>query len=260
MNETAMRAKRAMQALRAVSQKNTGRVSGGLGAAATDRLADLDSCTLTYRTWSPVLVPGLLQTPAYAGGAIRSHTPDMDIAELGHMVTRRRERSEAFLARRAALMGAPPQPPELAWFLIGETAITRPLMNAHSHVDQLRHLLEISQDYGNIIIQVMPVDSPIPVTAEPFSLFQLDPGPTVVHLETLIGGWYSVASEDITRTRSAFSDMVGRAMSTRESRDFISEELNTCWGHSTEPASSSRPTPIPTTASTSPVPPPAPSE
>jgi hypothetical protein len=257
MNENTMRAKRAMQALRASSQKNTGRVSGGLGAAATDRLADLDACTLTYRTWSPLLVPGLLQTPAYAGGAIRSHTPEMDIAELGHMVTRRRRRSEAFLARRAALM----EPrPELAWFLIGETAIRRPLMNAHSHADQLRHLLEISRDYGNVIIQVMPVDSPIPVTAEPFSLFHMDPGPTVVHLETLIGGWYSVTSEDIARTRSAFSDMVGRAMSTRESRDFISEELHTCWGHSAEPTSSNPPTQTRTTASTSPDLPPAPSE
>lgn len=256
MNENTMRAKRAMQALRATSQKNMGRVSGGQGAAATDRLADLDACTLTYRTWSPMLVPGLLQTPAYAGGAIRGHTPDMDTAELGHMVTRRRRRSEAFLARRASLMA--PRP-ELAWFLIGETAITRPLMNAHSHADQLRHLLNVSQDYGNIIIQVMPVDSPIPVTAEPFSVFHLDPGPTVVHLETLIGGWYSVTSEDTARMRSAFSDMVGRAMSTRESRDFISEELNACWGHTTEPASSSRPTPIQTTASTSPDLPPAPS-
>lgn len=248
MNETEQRAKRAMQALRAADQGGTGRAAGGMGAAATNRLADLDACTLTYRTWSPMLIPGLLQTPAYAAGAIKSHSPDMTGAELGVLVAHRMRRCEAFLARRAALT----TPPALSWFLIGETAIRRPLMNAHSHAEQLRQILSVGQDYENVIIQVMPVDTPIPVTAEPFSLFQLDPGPAVAHLETLIGGWYTVTSEDVTRYRTVFNDMVGRALSTRDSREFISEELSQCWEPTTGQSSSNPPTPTPTTASTSP--------
>lgn len=251
MKREDMRAKRALQALRATDQRGTGRVSGGLGPEAVDRLADLDSCTLQYRTWSPALIPGLLQTPTYAAGAIKAHTPGMDVGQLGDLVARRRRRNEQFYARRAALIEPTPL---IAWFLIGETAIRRPLMNAHSHADQLRHVLATAQDYPNIIIQVMPDDCPIPVVAEPFSIFYLDPGPIVAHLETVIGGWYSVAEDDIGRLKAAYSDMVGRAMSTRESREYIEEELSLCSGATTVPTSSSPATPTPKTASTSPDP------
>jgi hypothetical protein len=257
MNQDRMRAKRALAALRAADQRGTGQCAGGLGAEATDRLGDLDGCTMSYRTWSQLLVPGLLQTPTYAAGAIMAHTPDLDPGDLGHRVERRRKRSEDFLERRRALGDLTPS---LAWFLIGETAIRRPLMNAYGHAEQLRHLLSLMDGYNNILIQVMPDDSPVPIVAEPFSLFQLDPGPTVAHLETVIGGWYSVAPDAIKRLRSAYSTMVARALSLHETREYIEEELSLCSGATAEPTSSSPHTATPTTASTSPDLPPAPSE
>lgn len=248
MKRDDMRAKRALAALRAVDQTGVGRASGGLGPEAVDRLSDLDSCTLQYRTWSPALIPGLLQTPAYAAGAVKAHSPGMDVLALGRMVARRRARTEHFFTRRLTLTGLNPVS---AWFLIGEQAIRRPMMNAHSHAEQLRWLLGVMRDYP-IVVQVMPDDCPIPVVAEPFSLFYLDPGPTVAHLETLIGGWYSVADDDISRLKSAYSDMVGRALSTRETREWIEEELSLCSGTTTAQLLPSPPTPTPTTASTSP--------
>lgn len=255
MNDNnAARAKRAMQALRAADQRGVGQVAGGMGAEAIDRLADLDECTLAYRTWSPRVVPGLLQTPAYTAGAIKSHTPSLDPADIGLLVTHRRRRSEAFFARRTGLDKC------LAWFLIGEAAIRHPLMNAYSHAEQLRQLLSLIEEPNNIVIQVLPVDTPIPVTAEPFSLFVLDPGPTVGHLETVIGGFYTITSEDIATLNGAFSDMVGRAMGTRDSREFIREELYECSesgrtsAPSMEPSTPHPATPTRTTASPSPSP------
>lgn len=247
-----MRAKRALQALRAADQSGMGRVAGGMGAEATDRLADLDACTVAYRTWSPSLIPGLLQTDSYAANAIRERTPSLDMAELERRVAHRRRRAENFLARRASMDGT------FAWLLIGEAAIARPLRGVHSHGEQLRHLLAVGQDYGNLIIQVLREDRPVVGTAEPFTIFNLDPGPKVGHLESLIGGWYTVASEDISRLHSAFSDMLGWAMNPAESREYIQEVLDTCWGPTTEQASSSPRTPTPRTASTSPGLPPAP--
>jgi hypothetical protein len=252
MNENSARAKRALQALRAADQSGMGRVAGGMGAEATDRLADLDACTVAYRTWSPALIPGLLQTDSYAANAIRERTPSLEMAELERRVTHRRRRAESFLGRRAGMTGT------FAWFLIGEAAIARPLRGVHSHGEQLRHLLNIAQDYENLMIQVLREDRPVVGTAEPFTIFQLDPGPKVGHLESLIGGWYTVAGEDITRLHSAFSDMLNWAMSPAESREYIQEVLDTCWGPTTEQASSSPRTPTPRTASTSPALPPAP--
>lgn len=257
MDDNRMRAKRALSALRAQDQRGVGRVSGGLGPEAVDRLADLDSCTLQYRVWSPALIPGLLQTPSYAAGAVKAHSPGIDVLALGQMVARKRSRSEQFFARRVTLQDPTPC---IAWFLIGEQAIRRPLMNAHSHAEQLRWLLAVMSDYKGIIVQVMPEDVPIPVVAEPFSIFQLDPGPTVGHVETVIGGWYSVTDDDISRLRAAYSDMVGRALGTRDSREFIEEELSLCSGATTAQISPSPATPTPTAASTSPAPTPEASE
>lgn len=242
MNEEQKRTKRALAALRAADQNGTGQVAGGMGAVAIDRLADLDACTLAYRTWSPRVIPGLLQTPAYTAGAIKSHTPSMDPGELGLLVTHRRRRSESFLARRTTLDRSS------AWFLIGEDAIRYPLMNAYSHAEQLRYLLALQQDYNNLMVQVVPVDLPVPVTAEPFSLFELDPGPSVGHLETVIGGFYTITTENIATLKGMFSDMVGRAMSTRDSREFIAEELHACSGPGQISAPSTVPsTPLPVT-------------
>lgn len=258
MNENPMRTKRALAALRAADQQGMGRVAGGMGAEATDRLADLDVCTLAYRTWSPALIPGLFQTDSYAANAIRERTPSLHLSDLEKRVAHRRRRAESFLGRRAGMTGT------FAWFLIGEAAITRPLRGVHTHGEQLRHLLGIAQDYGNIMIQVLREDSPVVGTAEPFTIFHLDPGPVVGHLESLIGGWYTVASEDIARLHSAYSDMMQWAMSPADSRDYISEVLDTCWGptsgHTTAQDSSSPRTPTQRTASSSPALPPAPSE
>jgi hypothetical protein len=251
MNETTQRAKRALQALRAADQQGMGRAAGGMGAEATDHLADLDACTMAYRAWSPSLIPGILQTPSYTAGAIRGRTPSLDGGELSHRVTHRRQRSESFLGRRAVLPGT------MAWFLIGEAAITRPLMNPSAHADQLRHILAVGQDYDSIVIQVLREDSPMPGTVEPFELFYLDPGPPVGHIESLIGGWYTVVAEDIARLRGTFSEMTGYAMGV--SRTYISEVLDACWGPTAEQISSSPATQTLPTASTSPGLPPAPS-
>jgi hypothetical protein len=253
MDENGMRTKRALAALRAADQQGMGRVAGGMGAEETDRLADLDACTLAYRKWSPALIPGLLQTDSYAASAIRSRTPSLDIGEIEIRVAHRRRRAASFLGRRAGVEGT------YAWFLIGEAAITRPVMSLPSHGEQLRQLLAMGQDYGNLVIQVLPETISQPGAIEPFEVFHLDPGPVVGHLESLIGGWYTVASEDIARLHGMFSDLVGAAMDPADSRTYIQEVLDTCWGLSTGQTSSSPRTATLPTASTSPALPPAPS-
>lgn len=222
--EDTMRTRRVLSALRAMDQRGTGQCAGGTGAEAIDRLADLDMSTLAYRTWSPRVIPGLLQTPSYTAGAIKSHSPRLGAPDVGNLVSHRRARSDAFFARRVQLNAS------TAWFLMGEEAIRYPLMNSHSHAEQLRQLLAFIEEPNNVILQVLPSDIPIPVTAEPFSLFVLDAGLAVGHLETVIGGFYTIAADNTERLTEMFSDMVGRALSTSDSAEFIREELYACSG------------------------------
>lgn len=253
MTDTAQRAKRALAALKAADQTGMGRVAGGMGAMATDRLTELDACTLAYRSWTPYLIPGVLQTGTYAAYAIKTRTPSLPSDEVNVRVAHRRRRVEAFLERRRAtgLEG-------LSWFVVGETAIVRPLMNESAHAGALRFLLELMNDYP-IIVQILPETGLMSGACEPFDIHHLDPGPPVGHIETMIGSLYTIAPEEITRLHGTFSEMLGHALSTSESRRYIEEVAASCSvafdsEPTEEPSSSSPATPTPPIASTSPGP------
>jgi len=92
------------------------------------------------RTYAPLLVPGLLQTPEYARAVMQATAPDEDLDE---GVRLRLERQEV-LARR--------DPPRLH-VIIDEAILWRPIGSAAVHVDQLSRLVDTP---SNIIVQVLP--------------------------------------------------------------------------------------------------------
>jgi hypothetical protein len=244
----------ALAALPADNQQGMGRVSGGMGSDATDRLAALDACAHSYRAWSPILIPGLLQTSRYTYGAIRSRTPSLPSDEIVRRVRHRVRRTESFLGHWAGRTGS------FAWFVMGEAAITQPVIDDYAHGHQLMHILNISRNYPSLMIQVLPEVPNAPLSVEPFSWFALEDGSRVGHLETLLGGWYSTVTEDVSRLHQTFSDMIQTAYTPSRSREFIQEVLETCWGHMPESSSASRATATPTTASTLPALPAGPSQ
>ncbi|WP_405546643.1 DUF5753 domain-containing protein (plasmid) [Streptomyces goshikiensis] len=250
-----------IRALRARDQQDMGRVAGGMGSEATDRLTSLDAFATTVRAWGSDLVPGPLQTDTYAAGAIRTMTPSLSGHQLTARVKRRAVRRAEFLERWS---GPETSRCGLAWLLMSESAIVHPTLSAHGHTAQLRRLLEIIDGYPRVIVQVLRDGIPTPGVSGPFSLHCLEDGLRIGHLETLVGGWYTTRPEDVARMYSAFSDMSTRALTPRETREFIAEEISTCWAHTTDSTpgtaelpSGSPATPTPTPACTSPLPPPA---
>lgn len=229
------------------------------GEATAEILAEVESTAVTIRAWNGMVLPGLLQTERYAYAAIRLACPSLPPEELVRRVSRRMDRIQSFRMRWEMENDRVGR----AWFIVGESAITRPVQNTaldHSYV--LGHLLNISRSWPNMVIQVLPDVQPTPGRTGQFSLYSLEgrtdglgkrlPGPRMGYLETLIGGWYTTRTEDVARLHSAFSDMVGAALPPDESRRFIQREQQACWGRTTEQSSSSPATPTPGTASRSP--------
>lgn len=236
-----------IRALRAPDQSHSGRVAGGMGADATDRLAALDAHARTVRMWSPLLVPGVLQTPAYAAAAIRARTPSLPADEVERRTRHRERRSVAFRERFGRGGGA------FASFIVGEAAIAQGITTVEEHADQLEHLAAVIERHPRIEVLVLPDDASTAGTIEPFSIHALDAGPRVGHLETVIGGWYTIRAEDITRLYSAISVLDKGARPAAETRRVITQCLQRCTTSSgAESRSSSRPTATPTRASTSP--------
>lgn len=229
-----------------------GRVAGGMGTGATDRLTDLDACARDIRTWSLSLVPGLLQTDAYAAHTINAMTPSLSGYELVARAKRRAARRDVFLADWSGLVT--PRTGR-SWFVMGEAAITQPRLNLEGHITQLELLLQITKDYPRVIVEILPNGVPAAGDAGQFSLHHLADGGRVGHLESLVGGWYTTEPNDITRMYSAFFDMSTKALAPSATQDFIAKEITACRERlrdgTTVPSSASPPTATLTPVSTS---------
>lgn len=106
--------------------------------------AEHEMSARTLRSWSPVVVPGLMQTAAYAEAQM-SQSPGITPERLAEWVANR-------MARQKRVLYRDDDPPR-AHFLLDITSLRR--MPAHVRSGQLRHLLEASRR-PNITIQVVP--------------------------------------------------------------------------------------------------------
>lgn len=188
--------------------------SGVVSSAYADYIS-LETDADTISAWSPLVVPGLLQTAAYAretiAGVTTSRTPD-EVAAL----------AEVRMARQAVL-SHPGTAPEL-WAIIHEAALHQRFSARSSTMrEQLRRLLDAS-DMPNVTVQLMPLNS----TAHPgvvggFTLTGFPPPmPSVVLLENLGGATY-VEGDDATPFAKAFERIRATALPVEDSLARIAE-------------------------------------
>ena len=105
--------------------------------------AEYEMSATAMRTWSPVVMPGLLQTEEYAA-ALVSVSPKVTPDKVAERVANRLARQKRVLFR---------DDPPRASFLIGITSLRS--MPPRIMTGQLRHLLEVAA-LPNITIQVVP--------------------------------------------------------------------------------------------------------
>ncbi len=191
--------------------------SGIVSPAYADYIS-LESDAEYIFEWSPLLVPGLLQTAAYARENISGITTFRSPEEIAAL-------AEVRLARQSVLTR--PDGPLEFWTVIHEAALhqrfaVRPTIMR----EQLRKLLD-TVDMPNVTIQLMPLDStPHPGTMGGFSLVGF-PGPTpdVVLLENVSGETYvegdgtspfTKAAERIRATALSVEDSLARIAQMEE--------------------------------------------
>ncbi|MFG1809944.1 Scr1 family TA system antitoxin-like transcriptional regulator [Streptomyces sp. NPDC049040] len=109
-------------------------------------VAELETAALTIKEWEPLLVPGLLQTAAYAMAVIRAADPVLAGSEA-------RARQKARLDR-ARLFDNPSCP--TYWAVVNEAALRCAVGGPTTMAEQLRHIIEmIHRD--RIILQILPL-------------------------------------------------------------------------------------------------------
>ncbi|ARF73064.1 hypothetical protein B7C62_12900 [Kitasatospora albolonga] len=178
-------------------------------------LIGLESDASSVNSYEPLLIPGLLQTAAYARaviGAISMTAPPEEIAPL----------VEVRMARQSVLTR--PKPLRLR-AIIHEAALTARAPGHGVMRDQLQRLLDVAE-YPHVTIQVLPADAELhPGTAGGFTILSFgQPGLDVTLLEHLDSSLYIEEPADVARYSEAYERLTATALPFEKSLSLIASK------------------------------------
>ena len=168
----------------------------------------LESQATAMRTLETTVVPGLLQTPAYARAVTGAAVEGVDEGQLDRLV-------EVRLARQDVLRGTPPL--ELS-AVLDEAVLRREVGGPEVMADQLRRLTEAAR-LPQVRLQVLPfaAGAHIGVTG-PFVIlsFSSTSDLDVVVLDHLTSSLYLERKEDLQAYTEAFNALRAQALSPED--------------------------------------------
>ncbi|MFE9765216.1 helix-turn-helix domain-containing protein [Streptomyces sp. NPDC005808] len=180
-----------------------------------DHIALEDDATY-IREWQPVLVPGLLQTPAYAE-AIITEGPNYVAPERVAQLVKVREGRQAKIEEGGAAYTA----------ILWEAVIAHPLVSVEIHREQLSAILEVGKR-KNVTVQVLPFSAgAVAGSTYAFSSFSFESEPTVeaVTMENLRGTSVLEDPEDLAAYANAYDQLRSAALAPDASARLIRSAL-----------------------------------
>ncbi|MEV6292224.1 helix-turn-helix transcriptional regulator [Streptomyces sp. NPDC051896] len=135
--------------------------------------AEAEAVATSIRQYAPLLIPGLLQVPAYARAVCRAYQPTAPDAEIDKLVTARIE--------RARILDDPTDP--LLWAVIDEAALRRVTGGRAVMAEALRHIADLARR-GRVIVQVLPFSAGAHAAMEgSIKLMDFEDAPPLVYFE-----------------------------------------------------------------------------
>ncbi|MER6565371.1 helix-turn-helix transcriptional regulator [Streptomyces sp. NPDC001093] len=159
-------------------------------------------------SYETMLVPGLLQTGAYARALIESRYPPLDEETVEERIAARIER-QAILTER--------KPPVALSFILHEAVLRGPFVDD----DQLRHLLKVSRP-RNVDVQVLPFERALSdAHLGPMVLLEVRDHDRFAFTEGPLASELSADPEVVSRVTGRLSMIRAQALSPAESSRFI---------------------------------------
>ncbi|WP_183064184.1 helix-turn-helix transcriptional regulator [Streptomyces sp. gCLA4] len=178
----------------------------------------LEAEAAAIRTYEPFVVPGLLQTPAYARSVIAGTIPHATAEQAAARLQVRLRRQS-----RLAVPGAPMR----LWVVLDESVVRRVVGSREVMREQLEHLTHLGSQ-PHITLQVLPHEAGAhPGVSGQFSLLEFD-GTTdasVVYLERFTSDLYVEKRSDVRLYADMYAHLQARALSPVSTRQFIAEAI-----------------------------------
>jgi len=182
------------------------------------RWPEKEAQATVLRSFELVVIPGLLQTQAYARALLDNQIGSND-DEVDEVVGARMER-QAILDRA--------RPPEL-WVAIEEAVLRRPVGGPAIMHEQLNHLLRVTHR-PNVVLQVIPASVGVHggLAGAGFIVADFADMPPVAYQETQVGGQVIEDHDDIAILLAAWDRLRAEALPRAASLDLI-EEVASIW-------------------------------
>ncbi len=177
--------------------------------------ADIEQAATTLRSYQPLVLDGLLQTPAYAHAMFKkTGDPAADKDTLQRAVTARIDRQQ-ILSR--------PNPPRLITIL-EEAVLYRPVGATPELMrHQLDHLATVGRT-GTIEIHILRTEvGTHRGLAGAFALATVPGHPEVAYIDTQLSGLVIEATTDVDAIRHIWEGLLGEALPQRQSLKLIQE-------------------------------------
>ncbi|HEV7897339.1 MAG TPA: helix-turn-helix transcriptional regulator [Planosporangium sp.] len=180
----------------------------------------LESAATRLRQYEPELIPGLLQTEAYATEVFRIAHPKMTAVEIERGVAVR-------LGRQALLTRARPPAPRLD-VVLNEAALRRPVGGPDAMADQLRHINKVGE-LPNVSVRVLPLNTGLHRAAMAGGQFVIlhfptsgtNPEPPTVYSDGLTGALYLDKPPEISAYEEVWTGLVPSCLTEPQSKKLI---------------------------------------
>jgi transcriptional regulator with XRE-family HTH domain len=180
------------------------------------RYVELETDAATMRSFESEVIPGLLQTEAYARRLHEVSGPLVKPADIDKLVAARMRRASRLTDEKFPLDYAA---------VVSEAAFQRALGEAEIGPAQLAHVLELARR-PNVTLHVLPFAAGLYAgTAGPFSLLTFDPGvaPPFGYEESTFSGGVMDEPGQIQRLAEVWELLRGQALTAEQSLTWLSE-------------------------------------
>lgn len=176
----------------------------------------LETEAANLRVYEPQVVPGLLQTPAYAAAMIAGNLPEAGPEVVEKRVSVRLRRQERITDEESPLR---------MWAVIDEAALCRKVGSAQIMHEQLLRLVEVSR-LPHVTVQVLPFEAGAhPGLSGQFAVLEFTDttDATVVYLEGVNSDLYLEKDADVQAYSVMYEHLRAQALSAEQTREFVAE-------------------------------------
>lgn len=172
---------------------------------------DLEREALALSWYDNQVLPGLLQTPAYARAVFLNDVPALTEDEIEQRVTVRMERQE-ILHRK--------EPPTIS-FIVSEVTVMDRLGGDDVYLGQLRHLCE-QAELPCVTLQIMPIGRDFHAgLVGPFTVIETVDHQRIGYTEAPRRGWLIADPDEVSYLDRRYAMLRSQALNPRETKSLL---------------------------------------